>query len=720
MSGNGDFSASTPSDPFALALDGLRLARSGKTRTQTPLEEALERAILAEREIPAEQAKFDERIKNCDDEIWRNFLCYQRDLVEWQLTRAATIAKRRIKYKRQIRTHNQWHAERTKCKDDKLHWFQQWAWTMDPRTDSPLTVVPFEPFPYQEAGLRWLDETVFQYRQGGAQVKSRDMGATWLNVGWSSHCWLYIPHFQVFFSSRNEDEVDSRKEPDTIFEKLRFTIRMLPDELKPDGYDEKSDATFALLANPENGATISGGAPTPNVGRGGRYGAAFFDEFAAFPHEGNPQFLSISQSTRSLIVTSTPQGLQNRFAKLVHTQGYRVFKFMWSDHPWKDDRWREGEPSARNMLPHEVAQEIDMDFRASETGQRFREYDETLHVVTWSEIVAVFGDAAKLFGTDGRWTPRLPASFGIGVGQDWGETIGHPTATVWVGRPPGKHPLADCMFVYREMIRPQWPVPPPDWKPPTALRMATDIYSAELEWNEAPRVQKRLMSPDALEARRSYTGDPDAKHVLPSHLRMLNWSPWVARNDYGFAQLQTLLEVDEKRPHPFRTFPAGHKNQHQPLEGRPRIYFVVPDDQGRLGVTADGVLTVAPAVDESGLARIRAEIPAKRKETDLSGNERKTDRKIFDDAIDALRGLLSHWGPRSIGPSENERVYDELKRKGQLLTAETLATMDEAARGAALVTFQSRLDEVRKDVTTGTKPRYWRTKEQDHGSDPQF
>lgn len=719
MNGSGDFSPSPQSDPFGVALEGLRKARSGKIDKRSALEEAIDRAILAEREIPFEQEKFDQRIKDERDEVWREYLCYQRDLIEWQLTRAATVARQRLTYMRRIRSNTAWLAEKEKCRKDKLHWFEQWAWTMDPRTDSPLTVVPFSLFPYQIDGINWLDETVFKYRQGGGQVKSRDMGATWLNCGWSDWCWLYLPHFQIFFSSRNEDEVDSRAEPDTIFEKLRFMIRMLPDELKPEEYNEKQHATFALLANPENGSTISGGAPTPNVGRGGRYGAAFFDEFAAFPHEGNPQFMSMSQSTRSLIVTSTPQGLQNRFAKLAHSPGYRVFYFKWDVHPWKDQRWRDGEPVARQMLPHEVAQEIGMDFRASETGQRFREYDETLHVITHSEFIEVFGDAAKMFDSDGRWTFRLPASFGIGVGQDWGETVGHPTATVWVARPPAKHPLADCLFVYREIIRPEWPVLPPDWKPPTALRMATLIYNAELLWGEAPRVQKRLMSPDALEARRSYNGDPDAKVKLPTHLRM-NWSPWVARNDYGFPQVQSLLEVDEKRPHPFRRFPEGHRSQFQPLEGRPRLYILVPDDQGRLGVTADGVLTVEQAVDESGLARLRAEIPAKRKETDVSGNERDKDRKLFDDAIDALRGLLSHWGPRSIGPTETERIHDELARRKQLLTAEDLAGMDEAARGAALVTFQTRLDTVRKEVESGGSPRYWRTREHDDGRDSSF
>jgi hypothetical protein len=88
LNGSGDFSPSPQSDPFGVALEGLRKARSGKIDKRSALEEAIDRAILAEREIPFEQEKFDQRIKDERDEVWREYLCYQRDLIECQLCRA--------------------------------------------------------------------------------------------------------------------------------------------------------------------------------------------------------------------------------------------------------------------------------------------------------------------------------------------------------------------------------------------------------------------------------------------------------------------------------------------------------------------------------------------------------------------------------------------------------------------------------------------------------
>lgn len=696
------------------------LKKQAQSAKVVPIYEALTAAEKARNLIPVEQERLTALLEQETDPVRREFIEYQRDLVAWQLNRAADIAEARRTYIERIKTKDDQQAEKDLCKRDTLHWFRYWAWTIDPRSDSPLNVLPFEPFEFQETSIHWLDNLVFVERRGGVQEKSRDMGATWINVCWALHKWLFVPYFQCLFSSRTEDEVDSRKEPDSIFEKLRFGLRYLPQWMLPGAFNWRTDATFATLANPDNGSVISGGAPVVDLGRGGRYTVAFLDEFASFPHGGNPQYTSLSQSTRSVIVTSTPKGKANRFYQLRSQPQMPVYTFHWEKHPWKDWRWRKGQELS--MKPYEIAQEVEIDYEASETGQLLREFDEFIHVITWTEFARFFGEQAYAIKEDGRRTPRLPATWRIGVGQDWGETIGHPCATVWIARPAERDPLSDCLFVYRELIRPEWPNTPQDWEPPTARRIANEIWTLEQPWKERDRVDLRLMSAEAGDVRRIYRREQKAQDLLPLHLH-LNFNPWVARNNYGFPQLQQLLEVDFDRSNPFRRYPRGHIEEGQPLPGAAHIYFIVDDDQGALYMNEDKQLRVRGAINERGLARLRAEIPAKRRETDLAGEERRTDKKIFDDALDALRGILSQFGPEVAPLTKAEQVHSLMKERGQVLEPEQLTSMDPAAQAMAIVAQMQAFRKALKDADSGESPvvnfRY-QIGDDDDGNSPRF
>jgi phage terminase large subunit len=192
------------------------------------------------------------------------------------------------------------------CSTRVVHWLTVWGWTYDPR--EPDTVIPFEPFPKQAEFLTWLREREAT-RDNGVVEKSRDMGVTWLCVAYATHGWLFRDGFAVGFGSRKLDLVDKRGDPDSIFEKIRFLLRHLPEWMMPPGFDWREHDNQGRLVNPANGATITGEGGD-QIGRGGRKSLYFVDE-AAFLDYPDRIERSLSQTTHCRIDVSTPNGPGN-------------------------------------------------------------------------------------------------------------------------------------------------------------------------------------------------------------------------------------------------------------------------------------------------------------------------------------------------------------------------------------------------------------------------
>src|ERR1051325_11343057 len=103
---------------------------------------------------------------------------------------------------------------------------------------------------------------------------------------------------------------------------------------------------------------------------------------------------------------------------------------------------------------------------------------------------------------------------------------------------------------------------------------------------------------------------------LPEELTVF-FNKWKAAKGSGVPQIQNMLEIDRKKPHPFRKYPNGYMRRNtdgamedlrrQPLMGRPRRYFGVADRQGGLYCYCDGKLRGTGARDSWGLARCRYE-----------------------------------------------------------------------------------------------------------------
>jgi len=212
---------------------------------------------------------------------------------------------------------------------------KDWGMTYDPRNvERGLPAeIPFVPFDRQIEFLQWLTQR-WEAGEGGLVEKSRDMGVTWLAVGWSVSMWLFRPGFAAGFGSRKEELVDKKGDPKSIFEKIRPLVRMIPKEFRPEGFNEREHSAEMRLINPENGSTITGECGD-NIGRGGRQSAYFVDE-AAYVERQERVNAALSQNTNCQIDISTPNGNGNAFYRKRHSGKVKVFEFDWRDDPRKN------------------------------------------------------------------------------------------------------------------------------------------------------------------------------------------------------------------------------------------------------------------------------------------------------------------------------------------------------------------------------------------------
>lgn len=250
-----------------------------------------------------------------------------------------------------------------RCAADVAYWFDTYVWTYNPKLPPNDRWLPFKLWPKQREYLQWLQERQRQ-QEDGVVEKSRDVGMTWLNIGYLIHAWLFEPDFKGAIGSRKEDLVDSLGNPDSIFEKGRMILRKLPPWMLPNGFREREHAMFCRLVNPENGSVISGEAGD-NIGRGGRNSLYFVDE-AAFIERSERVDAALSANADCKIHVSTPNGQGNAFYRKRFSGEYPVFTFRWQDDPRKTPEWYALQ--VKKLDPVAVAQEIDIDYTASLEG----------------------------------------------------------------------------------------------------------------------------------------------------------------------------------------------------------------------------------------------------------------------------------------------------------------------------------------------------------------
>lgn len=264
-----------------------------------------------------------------------------------------------------------------------------WCDTFDPRNamdQDALTTMPMVLFPRQVDLVEFLLALV-EGKANGLIEKCRDMGATWVAVGFSVWLLLFKPGAAVGWGSRKKEYVDELGDPKSIFEKIRQCIRGLPREFLPDGWVDAKHMTSMRVLNPANGATIIGEIGD-SIGRGGRTTIYFKDESAHYEH---PELVeaSLGNNTNIQVDISSVNGLGNVFhrkreAGEVWSPGaplYRdranVFIMAWDENPLHTQEWYDNQRSSkeREGLLHVFMQEVERDYAGSVSGviipQRF-------------------------------------------------------------------------------------------------------------------------------------------------------------------------------------------------------------------------------------------------------------------------------------------------------------------------------------------------------------
>ena len=285
-----------------------------------------------------------------------------------------------------------------------------------------------------------------------------------------------------------------------------------------------------------------------------------------------------------------------------------------------------------------------------EEDKDFREWNEVIHLITHSEFRRVMEEYGEDVWNYNRGCLQIPDRWNVGIGFDWGTTVGHPSAVAYVARPSEHSPMNDCHFVVGEVVRPTYPRDSfEEAELVSPGRVALAMKAFQRQWNISDaQIKMKLLSHEASAALNTMMLD------LPEHDRLF-FNKWKAKKGSGVPQIQNLLEVDKTKDHPFRCYPRGFvKNgidvSGKPLEGRPRLYFIVADNQGSLKVDVNNELYVLGAKNAEGMARARFEMPL------YSFRNQNANNKIDDDWIDGFRGLMNVFGVYSEDMSDMERI----------------------------------------------------------------
>lgn len=330
--------------------------------------------------------------------------------------------------------------------------------------------------------------------------------------------------------------------------------------------------------------------------------------------------------------------------------------------------------------PKRFEKECQQNLNIIDEDKDFREWSEIHHVITYSEFYRFFSHWKVPIYSKERRHLQIPAQWNVGLGLDWGTTVGHPTGIFPLARPNQNVPLSDSFFVFGEVVLPEYPH---DVNKVAEVVSPGRVAAAEKahlkKWNvRESQVNPRRMSHEASAALNSFAID------LQDDLKIF-YRKWKAARGSGVPQWQNVLQIDYSKTHPFRRYPKNHPDKAKagrPIMGRPKFFVLVPDDQGKLSCDEAGHLYVAQPYNSAGCARLRGEIPVY-----SHRNAGKT--KVFDDMVDAGRGLMGEMVVMSQDLSADERWRKHLEAKAPELLPQNIATIqDEEERSLTIAREQ--------------------------------
>lgn len=352
-------------------------------------------------------------------------------------------------------------------RNEPVAFINHWCITYDPRVAGSGTPakMPFILF-QRQADLVLFLLALIRGEENGLVEKCRDMGATWVCAAFSVWLWLFWPGAAVGWGSRKEQLVDRLGDPDSIFEKMRITVRGLPRVFWPIGFSQDDHMPYMRIVNPQSGASITGESGD-NIGRGGRKLCYFKDESAWYERPEKIE-AALADNTRVQIDISSVNGLGNVFHRrreggVEWTGGdavkgrTNVFVMDWRDHPAKTQAWFDARrrKAQDDGLLHVFAQEVERDYASAVENTVIP--SEWIRAAIDAHIKLGFDDSGLWCGAldvadDGQDANALALRKGVVLKsvEEWGERDTALTARRAVDGCKGLGPLDlqyDCIGV---------------------------------------------------------------------------------------------------------------------------------------------------------------------------------------------------------------------------------------------------------------------------------
>lgn len=244
------------------------------------------------------------------------------------------------------------------------------------------------------------------------------------------------------------------------------------------------------------------------------------------------------------------------------------------------------------------------------------QYNEDIHIITWSQFRRVFG------------VGHIPNDWGIGVGHDVGYTATHPSAWSFIAVSGMNTPMPGKYFLYRG-------------------RTFTD----KDEYDQAETILKEVTSREREQIKIwRMSHEARSERLVYNRKFGMKFMPCDAAKTAGVSEFRFLLKPDTKTPHPFHEDTRNEDGTYK--LGSPQMFWIVDDQQFR-----------TPRND-AGLALHREQIQTWRyravKETE-SGFSDEQPLKKWEDTCDATRMITQQF--RIIPTSLTSRELAEAEFK---------------------------------------------------------
>jgi hypothetical protein len=252
----------------------------------------------------------------------------------------------------------------------------------------------FEPFEYQER----LMESYHNFRFN-VNMLPRQTGKTTCAAVYLAWFAMFHPDQTILIAAHKYTGAQE------IMQRIRYVYELCPDHIRAGVINyNKGSIEF------ENGSRIVSATTTGNTGRGMSISLLYCDEFAfVAPNIADEFWTSISPTLATggrAIITSTPNSDEDTFATIwkdadkkfdeygnetdVGINGFHAFTCHWSEHPDRDDKWRD----------EEIGRIGEERFRR-EYGCEFLVFDETL--ISSIKLASLDGKSPILNMGQTRW-----------------------------------------------------------------------------------------------------------------------------------------------------------------------------------------------------------------------------------------------------------------------------------------------------------------------------